>query len=118
MARPRRKRISFTQALSSGAINGVFSYDGVGGAPSFLDTFSGTVVPVPNQPPFLVTSQLDDVGTGGTGSSTIFVNLASPSCVESGVFSITPIPVPATWPLFGAGMPAAGAWVRRRQRRG
>jgi hypothetical protein len=116
---------SFTQALSTGAIAGLFSFTGVGGAPDFSGSFTGAFAPVPGQPPFMVSSPLSYVvtnGTGafigatGTGSSTIYVNLAAPSYVESGVFTLTPIPEPASWALLAAGLLGAGAWVRRQQR--
>lgn len=90
----------FTQSLSRGAISGLFSFTGLGGAPDFSGTFVGAFA-----------------GATGSGSSTIVVNLAVPSYVESGVFTLTPIPEPASWALMAASMLAVGAGVRRRPRR-
>lgn len=118
---------SFTQSLSTGEISGDFMFAGVGGAPDFWGTFTGGFVPVPGvtPPPVMVMTPIAYTVTGGTGlfvgatgigASTVYVNLTEPSYVESGVFQITPVPEPATWGLFGAGLLAAGAWARRQRR--
>jgi hypothetical protein len=118
---------SFSQGLATGLVAGIFNFTGVDGAPSFGGTATGLVQSPPGLPPGVWTGTLNSVITNGTGAfmgatgfgwHTLTVNFgAGATHLESGVFSLTPVPEPASWALFGMGLLAAGAWARRQGRR-